>query len=254
MLSPDPPHPRMVDHVTIRVSDRPAAERFYGTVLGSLGITPSHVGGDFVEWDDFSIAAVDAAHPPTRHLHVAFCAESRDDVDAFWRAGIDGGYADDGPPGERPQYGPDYYGAFLRDPDGNSAEATHHGDTRRGGHIDHLWIGVRDLDKAAAFYRTIARHAGLREGRHWSEGRGFRGAWATFALLADGRPPTEGVHIAFPAPDRRTVEDFHRAAIAAGCHDNGAPGERPIYHPGYYGAYVLDPDGANVESVFHERR
>jgi catechol 2,3-dioxygenase-like lactoylglutathione lyase family enzyme len=244
----------MLDHVTIRVADRPTAERFYRTVLQTLAIEPSHAGDDLLEWDDFSLAVADEAHPPTRNLHVGFRARSRDDVDAFWRAGVDAGYADDGPPGERPQYGPDYYGGFLRDPDFNSAEAVHHGDTRGGGHIDHLWIGVRDLDAAERFYETIARHTGLRPGSRSEERRQFRGAWATFSLLADGRPPTEGLHIAFPAPDRQTVEDFHRAATAAGYRDNGPPGERPVYHPGYYSAYVLDPDGANVESVFHGRR
>ena len=244
----------MFDHVTIRVSDLPAAERFYSTVLGSLGIAPTHVVEELPEWDDFSIAAADESHPPTRHLHVAFRAESRDDVVEFWRAGTDAGYADDGAPGERPQYGGDYYGAFLLDPDGNSAEAVHHGDTRRGGYIDHLWIGVRDLDAAERFYDLIARYAGLRKGSRSDERRQYRGAWATYSLLADGRRPTQGLHLAFPAPDRRTVEDFHRAAIAAGYRDNGAPGERAIYHPGYYAAYVLDPEGTNVESVFHERR
>jgi predicted lactoylglutathione lyase len=64
---------------------------------------------------------------------------------------------------------------------------------------------------------------------------------------------TENVHLAFPAPDRETVGDFHAAATAAGHASNGAPGERSQYHDGYYAAYVLDPDGANVESVFHGR-
>jgi catechol 2,3-dioxygenase-like lactoylglutathione lyase family enzyme len=244
----------MFDHVTIRATDRPDSEPFYRRVLGTLGIEPSHTGTEFIEWDDFSIFAADEEHGPTRHLHVAFVAPSREQVDSFWRAGVDAGYEDDGRPGERPQYRPDYYGAFLLDPDGNSAEAVHHGDIRRGGHIDHLWIGVGDLEASAAFYLTIARHSGLREGRQWDQGRQFRGAWATFSLIEDGRSPTERLHIAFPAPDRQAVEDFYEAATSAGYRDNGAPGERPTYHPGYYSAYVLDPDGTNVESVFHERR
>jgi catechol 2,3-dioxygenase-like lactoylglutathione lyase family enzyme len=81
----------------------------------------------------------------------------------------------------------------------------------------------------------------------------FRGSWATFSLLCDGRAPTENLHVAFPAPDRETVRDFHRAATASGYRDYGGPGERPEWHPGYYGAFVLDPDGTNVESVFHGR-
>jgi catechol 2,3-dioxygenase-like lactoylglutathione lyase family enzyme len=108
------------------------------------------------------------------------------------------------------------------------------------------------LDAASSFYFRLARHLGLREGRRWSEGCQFRGAWATFSLVADGLPPTRGLHMAFPATDRQTVRDFHRAALDAGFLDNGAPAERG-YQPGYYSAYVLDPAGANVESVFRER-
>jgi catechol 2,3-dioxygenase-like lactoylglutathione lyase family enzyme len=242
----------MFAHVTIRAANREASERFYRTVLGALGIEPTHERADLVAWDDFAILQADAAHPPTRHLHTGFVAASRADVEAFWRAGVEAGFEDDGAPDERPLYGPDYYGAFLRDADGNSAEAVHHGDTRRGGNVDHLWIGVRDLDAAAAFYLAVARHTGLREGRRWESGRQFRGAWATFSLVADGRPPTEHLHIAFPAPDRETVDEFHAAATAAGYRSNGAPGERPRYGPGYYAAYVLDADDTNVESVLRE--
>ena len=65
------------------------------------------------------------------------------------------------------------------------------------------------------------------------------------------RPLTENIHLAFVAPNARKVDEFHRVALAAGYRDNGAPGERPEYHAGYYGAYVLDPDGNNVEAVFH---
>jgi catechol 2,3-dioxygenase-like lactoylglutathione lyase family enzyme len=203
--------------------------------------------------DDFSIFAADAQHPPTRRLHVAFVAPTRLHVGAFWRAGLNAGGTDDGEPGERPQYTAGYYGGFLRDPDDNSAEAVIHDDVRRGGHIDHLWIRVRDLADTSAFYDAVARHTGLREGRRWDVGRQFRGAWATLSVVADGSTPTESLHIAFPAPDKRTVEDFYEAATAAGYRDNGAPAERPQYHPGYYSAYVLDPDCTNVESVFHGR-
>ena len=243
----------MFDHVTIRGSDRPASERFYRAVLGTLAIEPSRADDELIEWDDFSIARADDEHPPTRHLHIAFVAPGREQVDAFWRTGVENGYDDDGGPGERPQYKPGYYGAFLLDPDGNSAEAVHHDDTRRGGHIDHLWIRVRDLDAASSFYSAIAQHTGLREGRRWEDGRQFRGAWATFSLVQDGAPVTEHLHLAFPAPDRVAVEEFHAAAVAAGYRSNGAPGPRPRYGAGYDAAYVLDPDGTNVESVFHER-
>jgi catechol 2,3-dioxygenase-like lactoylglutathione lyase family enzyme len=243
----------MYDHVTIRVDDRSRAEVFYCGVLGALGIEPTGTGREFVEWDEFSIINADADHPPTQHLHIGFVAQSREKVDRFWQAGITAGFQDDGPPGERQQYSPAYYGAFLLDSDGNSVEAVHHEDVRRGGYIDHLWIGVRDLDAAVAFYSLIARHTGLRRGRRWQEtGQQFRGAWATFSLINDGRPPTAGLHVAFPARDRQTVREFHSCTTTAGYRNNGPPGERPQYHPGYYAAYVLDPDGNNVEAVLRE--
>jgi catechol 2,3-dioxygenase-like lactoylglutathione lyase family enzyme len=237
-------------HVVIRARDLGASERFYRTVLAAIDVAPTLSSERLVGFDEFLIVGADPEHPPTSALHTGFVAPTREHVDSFWRAGIAAGYEDDGGPGERTLYGGDYYGAFLRDPDGNSVEAVHHGDTRRGGNIDHLWIGVEDLDAAAAFYETIARHTGLRPGRVWDEGVQSRGAWATFSLVHDGRRRTEGFHVAFPAPDRQTVRAFHQAALAAGYRDNGGPGERPQYGPGYYGAFVFDPDGTNVESMF----
>jgi catechol 2,3-dioxygenase-like lactoylglutathione lyase family enzyme len=236
-------------HVTIRAGDRAATEGFYRTTLGSIGIEPDHECEDLIAWDDFAMMAAADGRESTRGLHVAFVASSREGVDAFWHAGMAAGYRDAGPPGPRGEYREDYYGAFLLDPDGNSAEAVHHGDTRRGGHIDHLWTGVRDLDAAARFYGGLSRHLGLRPGRRWEDGVQFRGAWATFSLVADGRPATSGLHLAFPAPDRETVREFYAAATAAGHPGNGEPGERPQYGAVYYAAYVLDPDGTNVESV-----
>jgi catechol 2,3-dioxygenase-like lactoylglutathione lyase family enzyme len=233
-------------HVGIRASDRAASERFYRTVLSSLGYEPTHEREDVIAWDDFALIE---GGPPTRHLHVAFVAPTRGHVDAFHGAGVHNGHRDDGAPGERHQYMPDYYGAFLLDPGGNSAEAVHHGDTRRGGYIDHLWIGVRDLAAATAFYDTIKRHTGLRDGDRIPGRTQYRGPWATFSLVADGRQPTENLHVAFPAPDRQTVRDFHEAATNAGYESNGEPGGRPRYGAGYYAAFVLDPDGNNIESV-----
>jgi catechol 2,3-dioxygenase-like lactoylglutathione lyase family enzyme len=244
------------DHVTIRASDREASERFYRTVLPTLGIEPTHTGDHYVEWDDFSLAAASGGsvlqdNPPTRRLHIAFVAPSRDHVDEFWRAGTAAGHRDDGEPGPRPQYRHDYYGSFLLDPDGNSAEAVHHGAMRQGGWIDHLWIRVADVAAAKRFYEIVASHAGFRLRRDLPERAQFVGQRGTFSLV-DGAP-TEHVHMAFPVAADAIVDAFHRAATEAGYRDNGAPGERPVYHPGYYGAFVLDPDGNNVELVNHNR-
>ena len=239
------------DHVTIRVADREASESFYATVLATLGVAQGHSGDRFAEWDDFSLASADSEKPVTRRLHIAFAAPSRDQVDRFWHSGTSAGYRDDGAPGERPQYSPDYYGGFLLDPDGNSVEAVHRRGVRDAGKIDHLWIRVADVAAARHFYETIAPHAGLRHGTDTPQRAQFRGESGSFSLVSG--TPTEHVHLAFPAADNATVDSFHRAATVAGYRDDGSPGERAVYHPGYYGAFVLDPDGNNVEVVNHNR-
>jgi catechol 2,3-dioxygenase-like lactoylglutathione lyase family enzyme len=231
------------DHVEIRVADRDASERFYDTVLGTLGIEQTYKGPDIVEWGDFGVAD---DGPLTRGLHVGFRAAGRAEVDAFWQAGIDAGYRDDGEPGPRPQYVEDYYGAFLLDPDGNSIEAVWHG-KMRGGMIDHLWLRVADVVASARFYETI----GFEVRRYNREHAHVIGERSTFSVVAG--TPTENVHIAFPTTDDAVVQKFHRTAVGAGYRDNGPPGERPHYHPGYYAAFVLDPDGNNVEVVNHHR-
>jgi len=241
----------MFDHVTIRASDLAASERFYATVLAPLGIEVTHRDAQFVEWDDFSLVPAEDASAVTRRLHIAFLAPSREHADEFWRAGTGAGYRDDGAPGPRREYGSDYYGAFLLDPDGNSAEAVHHQTPRGGANIDHLWIRVADVAASKRFYATIAPHAGLELGADTPERVQFRSPGGSFSLVAG--TPTEHVHMAFPAGDDATVEAFHRAATAAGFRDNGPPDERAVYHAGYYGAYVLDPDGNNVEVVNHHR-
>jgi catechol 2,3-dioxygenase-like lactoylglutathione lyase family enzyme len=240
------------DHVTIRVLDREASERFYETVLSTLGIEPTHTTEHFVEWDDFSLSRAREGKPVTRRLHIAFVAPSRAHVDEFWRAGTAAGFRDDGAPGPRPQYRDDYYGAFLLDPDGNSAEAVHHGAMREGGWIDHLWIRVADVAAAKRFYEAVAAHAGFRLRRDLPERAQFAGESGSFSLVRG--TPTEHVHLAFPVAENAAVDEFHRALTEAGYRDHGAPGERPVYHAGYYGAYVLDPDGNNVELVNHNRR
>ena len=241
----------MFDHVTIRVADRSASEQFYNTVLAPLAIEESYRTSSFSEWQDFSLAETDRTNPGTRGLHVAFVAPSREHVDGFWRAGTDAGYADDGQPGPRSEYRRDYYGAFLLDPDGNSAEAVHHGNLRRDGIIDHLWIRVADVTAAKRFYETIAADAGLRIAEDSPDRVRFAGSSGSFSLVAG--TATEHVHLAFGTDDDDAVRRFHRLATDAGYRSNGPPGERPRYHPGYYAAYVLDPDGNNIELVNHHR-
>jgi catechol 2,3-dioxygenase-like lactoylglutathione lyase family enzyme len=111
--------------------------------------------------------------------------------------------------------------------------------------LDHVHLRVSDLDASKRFYRAVLEAVGRELTLDREE---FFGADELF-VSADG-PVTERLHIAFQAPDEETVQSFHAAALGAGGRDNGAPGERS-YHPGYYSAYVLDPDGNNVEAVYH---
>jgi catechol 2,3-dioxygenase-like lactoylglutathione lyase family enzyme len=111
--------------------------------------------------------------------------------------------------------------------------------------FDHVHLRVADLDASKRFYRAVLQAVGREV---TGEGDGWFSADELF-VSSDG-PPTSGLHFAFQAADRETVERFHEAGLLAGGRDNGAAGERH-YHPGYYGAFVLDPDGNNVEAVYH---
>jgi len=189
--------------------------------------------------------------PATRGLHVAFVATSHAAVDQAWSAAVAAGYESDGEPGLRPQYHADYYGGFVLDPDGNSAEAVYQARLQGRNVVDHMWIRVRDLAASRRFYETMVPQLGLRIGGERPERFHVAGHHRSFALVRDD-PVTEHVHVAFPVADNPSVDEFHRAMVAAGYRDNGPPGERR-YHPGYYGAFVLDPDGNNVEAVCHNR-
>jgi catechol 2,3-dioxygenase-like lactoylglutathione lyase family enzyme len=120
--------------------------------------------------------------------------------------------------------------------------------------IDHVTVGVNDLQRSRDFYRQALEPLGFQELGPWRAGVretafGVRGA-DDFALSLE-YPAGAAVHIAFAADRREQVDAFYAAAIAAGGRDNGAPGLRPEYSPGYYGAFVLDPDGNNIEAVHH---
>jgi catechol 2,3-dioxygenase-like lactoylglutathione lyase family enzyme len=120
----------------------------------------------------------------------------------------------------------------------------------RGRLIDHIQLVVRDLPASQRFYEAVLGELGVpvETGESWFYADEF------FVSTADSEAAagelTGRTHIAFQAADRAMVEAFHATGLAAGGKDNGAPGERP-YHPGYYAAFLLDPDGNNIEAVFH---
>lgn len=121
----------------------------------------------------------------------------------------------------------------------------------RGRLIDHIQLVVRDLPASQRFYTAVFESLGVPMG---GSGDGFFWADELFVSTRESQAAqgqlTGRNHLAFQAQSRAMVDAFHKAALASGGKDNGAPGERP-YHPGYYAAFVLDPDGHNIEAVFH---
>jgi catechol 2,3-dioxygenase-like lactoylglutathione lyase family enzyme len=240
---------RVFDHVTIRVGDRAASERFYRLALGE----PTHDSNLFTEWGDFGVAPATTDKPAAQRLHVGFGAHDRAEVDGWWKRMTGAGYVSDGDPGVRPWYHPSYYGAFVLDPDGHSVELVHHHTTNPDASvIDHLWLRTPDVEGAKGFYEAVAPAVGIRLAHDTPDRVRFTDGVGSFSFV-HGDEPTKHVHLAFGVASRAAVDDFHRVATSAGHEENGAPGERAYYHPGYYGAFVLDPDGHNVEAVFHDR-
>jgi predicted lactoylglutathione lyase len=239
------------DHITLRVPDLAAATPAFTAVLDEL-IEQTRSSPSFSVWGNFALTQTDDEHPVARRVHVAFTAPTTAHVDRFAQAGIDAGFTDDGAAGRRPQYADDYYAAFLKDRDGNSFEAVHRDGERPRGNIDHLAIRVNDLEASTAFYSTIGAAADLTIRRQTADRATFSVGKSDGSLIVIAGEPTRNVHVAFSGNDD-DVRRFHADAIAAGYRSNGEPGERPRYHDGYYAAFVLDPDGNNIEVVNHHR-
>ena len=119
--------------------------------------------------------------------------------------------------------------------------------------FDHVGLNVRDYERSRSFYERALAPLGYGVTMAMDE-------WKATAFGPEGKPAFwvvqrepfgTGTHVAFSCDDRATVDAFHAAAVAAGGTDNGAPGIREHYHPAYYGAFVLDPDGNNLEAVCH---
>jgi len=118
--------------------------------------------------------------------------------------------------------------------------------------LDHVTIGVSNIARAVAFYDRALAPLGIE--RLYAEGTsafGYGSDKKAYFWLGQRETVQTGAHIAFAAGDRAVVGAFHAAALAAGGRDNGAPGLRPQYHAHYYGAFILDPDGHNIEAVCH---
>jgi catechol 2,3-dioxygenase-like lactoylglutathione lyase family enzyme len=121
--------------------------------------------------------------------------------------------------------------------------------------IDHVGWQVADYDLTVKFYTAALKPLGWKKQMEfkWDGGQtaGFGPPGKPFLWLSTGGKTAPHIHFAFAAPDRAAVDAFHKAALKAGGKDNGAPGLRPEYHENYYAAFVLDPDGHNIEAVIH---
>ncbi len=125
--------------------------------------------------------------------------------------------------------------------------------------LDHIGLSVADFARSQAFYEAALKPLGLSvvlavtaEETGADAHAGFGAAGKPFFWIGTGSKPKGGIHVAFTAATREGVDAFYRAALGAGGRDNGAPGLRPHYHANYYGAFVLDPDGNNIEAVCHK--
>jgi len=127
--------------------------------------------------------------------------------------------------------------------------------------IDHISIGVTDFERARGFYDAALGALGYHRMMDFGQAAGYGDRHPSFWIGVPEPSPdapdgysllAPGGHVAFAAPDRAAVDAFHRAALAQGGRDNGGPGLRPHYHPDYYAAFVLDPDGNRLEAVCHK--
>lgn len=125
--------------------------------------------------------------------------------------------------------------------------------------LDHVGFAVADAERSRRFYQQALSPLGITlimsvtpdQTEAGGTAHGFGSEGKPYFWIGDNERVGEGTHIAFTAESRAKVDEFYQAALAAGGRDNGAPGLRPQYHPNYYGAFVFDPDGANIEAVCH---
>ncbi|WP_282610394.1 VOC family protein [Pelagibius sp. Alg239-R121] len=263
----------MFSHFTLGSNDLKRSERFYDAVMASLCQTL--IAGDPND-SYLMFAPADQRYPHlfvcrpfdglpatwSNGFHIAFNAPDKETVDQFHTAAMAAGGYDEGAPGIRPDYDQDYYGAYVRDPDGNKLQAVCYTAGRRAGStgdvVSHITIGHADLERERAFYSAILTALGIaelpEEGDDESTAFGLTGFDLPVLYLQpafDGRPATwgNGTHTAFAAPSRAAVNRFHAAGLAHGGVCDGAPGLRPQYSQHYYAAYLRDAVGNKLQAV-----
>ena len=266
----------MFSHFTYGTNDLKRAERFYAAVGPALGLPRFEV-----DRDDGCIRIGPpkgtSPHlticPPFDDLpatwsngyHIAFRVEDEAAVERFHQAATSTGGYDEGRPGLRTIYAPDYFAAYARDPDGNKLQAVCYQNGRKAGAcgdiISHITIGHADFQRDRAFYRAVLGPFGIVEIEEEGDdelavaGFGIPGERTPIVYVVppiDDRPASfgNGNHTAFKAKSRDAVDRFHATALAHGGSSEGEPGLRPHYGQDYYGAYVRDPVGNKLQAVF----
>lgn len=117
--------------------------------------------------------------------------------------------------------------------------------------IDHLGLKVSDIARSKAFYSAVLEPLGFTLLMDFGVAVGFGRDGKPEFWIGTGEPVTTALHVAFTSPSRAQVTAFYQAALAAGAKDNGPPGLRTMYHPEYFGAFAIDPDGNNIEACCH---
>src|ERR687891_1250955 len=242
----------MFDHITLRVADLALTSSALQALLDQVEIEQTTSTPSLSVWGNFALTQTDDEHPIARRVRIGFTAPTTAHVDRFAHVGLDLGFAADDSAEARPDHVGAYYAAFVKDAAGNSFGAVHRDGARPQGNVDHVAIHVSDVEASTAFFVTIGAAAGLTVRRRTRDRTTFTVGAADGSFLVVAGEPTRNVHIAFSGEDD-DVRRFHANATAAGYRSNGEPGERPRYHEGYYAAYVLDPDGNNIEVVNHHR-
>lgn len=195
-------------------------------------------------------------------FHIAFNAPTEQIVDDFYYMAMSTGGINEGPPGLREHYAADYYGAYVRDPDGNKLQAVCYTNGRTSGEtgrwISHITLGHGNLARETRFYDAVFAALGIvaveSESGFESVGYGLEGCALPITYVQpsfDGRMATwgNGTHTAFKAATREAVNLFHQAALTNGGICDGPPGLRPQYSANYYAAYVRDPVGNKLQAV-----
>ncbi|MGF1475351.1 MAG: VOC family protein [Geminicoccaceae bacterium] len=262
----------MLTHVTLGYNDRHRSEHFYRAVMPALGLKRVKQTEKFFAYarseDEtpwiFLFQPFDGL-PATwgNGFHLALLAKDENQVETFHRQALAAGGIDEGGPGIRDRYADDYFGAYVRDPDGNKLQAVFYRKGRKAGPggttISHITLGTHDLEAAVTFYEALMAPLGLARlpaeespGEDTAFGRaGTRMPILFIQYPFDGRPASwgNGTHVSFEAPSRKAVDVFHAIALEQGGTSDGAPGLRPELGPAYYAAYVRDKTGNKLQAV-----